>query len=134
MVIRQMQLAECQRMLASARLFRLACAFENQPYVVPVYAVYHENPDGQACLYGVTTYGQKIDWMRANPLVSVETDQFVSWSQWCRVVVLGNYIELDDMPEQNFGRAPALHQCDVQTKDLTLTPEPISNYWYPINF
>jgi len=37
MVIREMSREECLRVLAGARLARLACAHENQPYVVPVY-------------------------------------------------------------------------------------------------
>jgi nitroimidazol reductase NimA-like FMN-containing flavoprotein (pyridoxamine 5'-phosphate oxidase superfamily) len=42
MVIREMSNDECLRILAKVRLARLACASNNQPYVVPVYLVYHE--------------------------------------------------------------------------------------------
>ena len=35
----------------------------DQPYIVPIYFSY----DGKH-LYGVTTLGQKIEWMRSNPL------------------------------------------------------------------
>jgi uncharacterized protein len=73
MVIRELSNEECRRMLAGTRLARLACAFNNQPYVVPVYLAYHEPSEGEACFYGFTTVGQKVDWMRANPLVCVES-------------------------------------------------------------
>ena len=126
MIVRQMKTEECLQMLAEARLFRLACAFESQPYVVPVYAAYHEEPNAQGCLYGVTTFGQKIEWMRANPLVCVETDQLVGWSQWKSVVVLGRYVELYDTPEQEAGRAPISHNTDERPGDLTRELEPVS--------
>ena len=37
---------------------------ENQPYVVPVYLAYHQTSSGEAYLYGFTTPGQKVAWMR----------------------------------------------------------------------
>src|SRR4030095_7348470 len=53
-------------LLASTRLGRLACTQGAQPYVVPVHFAYHDR-----ALYGFATVGQKIEWMRANPLVCV---------------------------------------------------------------
>ena len=69
--LRRMVITELTRqasldLLTRAHLGRLACAQGNQPYVVPFYFVYYHD-----CLYGFSTVGQKIDWMRANPLVSV---------------------------------------------------------------
>jgi len=87
---------ECLRVLAGVRLARLACAQENQPYVVPVYLAYDE-ADG--CLYGFTTPGQKVEWMRANPLVCVEMDEVAAFDQWVSVVVFGRYEELPETPE-----------------------------------
>ena len=46
MVIREMSREECLQVLARGRLARLACACENQPYVVPVYLAYHEGLRG----------------------------------------------------------------------------------------
>ena len=76
---------ECLRVLAGARLARLACAHENQPYVVPVYLAYHE---ASGCLYGFTTPGQKVEWMRANPLVCVEVDEVAAYDQWVSVIAI----------------------------------------------
>ena len=42
MVIREMNREGWLRVLARARLARLACAHENQPYVVPAYLAYHQ--------------------------------------------------------------------------------------------
>jgi nitroimidazol reductase NimA-like FMN-containing flavoprotein (pyridoxamine 5'-phosphate oxidase superfamily) len=87
--------SDCRTALTGLRLGRLACARENQPYVVPIYFVY-EHP----YLYGFTTPGQKVEWMRANPLVCVELDQVADRDQWMSIVILGRYEELPDRPEE----------------------------------
>jgi uncharacterized protein len=81
-------------LLARMRFGRLACARSTQPYVVPVYFVYNNN-----YLYCFSTVGQKIEWMRVNPLVCVEVDEVVSPQQWTSVIVFGRYEELPDTPE-----------------------------------
>jgi nitroimidazol reductase NimA-like FMN-containing flavoprotein (pyridoxamine 5'-phosphate oxidase superfamily) len=91
MVIREMNWKECLRVLVGTSLARLACAQENQPYVVPVYLAYDEE---SGCLYGFTTPGQKIEWMRGNPLVCVEVDEVAAYDQWVSVIVTGRYEEL----------------------------------------
>jgi nitroimidazol reductase NimA-like FMN-containing flavoprotein (pyridoxamine 5'-phosphate oxidase superfamily) len=106
MVIREMSNDECLRILAKVRLARLACASNNQPYVVPVYLVYHEPSLGEQCLYGYTTVGQKVNWMRANPQVCVEVDEVKSSTRWTSVIAFGRYEELPYMPELNTGRPP----------------------------
>jgi nitroimidazol reductase NimA-like FMN-containing flavoprotein (pyridoxamine 5'-phosphate oxidase superfamily) len=93
MVIREMSRKECLRVLFGARLARLGCARKNQPYVVPVYLAYDE---ASGCLYGFTTPGQKIEWMRANPLVCVEVDEIAADDQWVSVIVFGRYEELPE--------------------------------------
>jgi nitroimidazol reductase NimA-like FMN-containing flavoprotein (pyridoxamine 5'-phosphate oxidase superfamily) len=90
MLIREMNKNECLRVLAGSRLARLACAHENQPYVVPVYLAYDE---ASRCLYGFTTPGQKVEWMRTNPLVCVEVDEVTSYDQWVSVIAFGRYEE-----------------------------------------
>lgn len=95
MVIREMSRVECLRVLAGTRLARLACAHHNQPYVVPVYLAYDE---ASRCLYGFTTPGQKVEWMRANPLVCVEVDEVADYDQWVSVIALGRYEELPETP------------------------------------
>ena len=93
MVIREMSRQECLRVLAGGRLARLGCAHENQPYVVPVYLAYD---DASGCLFGFTTPGQKIEWMRANPLVCVEVDEIAGHDQWVSVIAFGRYEELPE--------------------------------------
>jgi len=81
-------------MLSRARFGRLACAFEGQPYVTPISFAY----DGE-CLYSFSTVGQKIRWMRANPLVCLEIEELTSAQEWATVVVSGKYEELPPCPE-----------------------------------
>jgi nitroimidazol reductase NimA-like FMN-containing flavoprotein (pyridoxamine 5'-phosphate oxidase superfamily) len=87
-------------LLARTHLGRLACAKGNQPYVVPVYFAY-----ANEYLYSFSTIGQKIEWMRANPLVCVEAAEVVSPEQWVSVIVFGRYEELPDTPEWQSARS-----------------------------
>ena len=96
MVIQEMSRDECLAVLAGARLARLACAKEGQPYIVPVYIAYDRPRLGEPRLYGFTTLGQKVEWMRANPLVCVEVDDVTAFDRWVSVVVTGRYEELSD--------------------------------------
>jgi len=106
-VIHEMTREECLQVLSEMRLARLACAFKNQPYVVPVYLAYYASPGAKACLYGVTTLGQKVEWMRANPLVCVELDEIESYEHWVNVIVSGRYEELPEPQGLDGGRLPA---------------------------
>ena len=96
MIIREMSREECLRVLAGTRVARLGCSLDNQPYVVPVSLAYQKPEWGEPCFYGVTTPGQKIDWMRANPLVCVEVDEVAAHDRWVSVIVFGRYEELPE--------------------------------------
>ena len=80
-------------LLARARLCRVACAHEGRPYITPMHCVYDDKH-----LYGFSTIGQKISWMRENPIVCVLVDEIVSPQEWASVIVYGKYEELTDAP------------------------------------
>jgi uncharacterized protein len=103
MLIRDMTPQECRHLLARTGFGRLACARDNQPFIVPVYFAYE--PDH---LYGFTTAGRKIEWMRANPKVCVEVDEVENHFQWMSVIVTGRYQELPNTPEFSSERIHAL--------------------------
>ena len=84
---------DCREILTRVSIGRLACSRHDQPYIVPIYFAYE--PD---LLYGFTTAGQKIEWMRTNPKVCVEIDEIANHSQWTSVVLLGRYRELPNLP------------------------------------
>jgi nitroimidazol reductase NimA-like FMN-containing flavoprotein (pyridoxamine 5'-phosphate oxidase superfamily) len=94
MLVRDISTKDSLSLLGNMHLGRLACAQGSQPYVVPFYFAYDSN-----YLYGFSTVGQKIDWMRLNPLVCVETDDLMSADEWVSIVILGRYEELPNTPE-----------------------------------
>ncbi len=104
MFIHEMTASECSDALERTHVGRLACARDNQPYVVPMnYA-----SDGHYLyLYGFTTLGQKIEWMRSNPLVCFEIDNVVNHNRWMSVIVFGRYEELPDTQEFEIARKNA---------------------------
>jgi len=102
MLIHDMSRQASITLLARTRLCRLACAHEGQPYVTPISCAYSDN-----CLYSFSRLGQKITWMRANPLVCVEADEVASLQDWATVVVLGKYEELPKTPKYEMHRKRA---------------------------
>ncbi|HLA10955.1 MAG TPA: pyridoxamine 5'-phosphate oxidase family protein [Pyrinomonadaceae bacterium] len=102
MFIHEISDIECRRSLQSATIGRLACARDNQPYVVPIHFAFADS-----YLYGFTTVGQKTEWMRSNPLVCFELDEVNSDNQWLSIVVFGRYEELPDTPEFQCARIHA---------------------------
>jgi uncharacterized protein len=102
-------------LVARMRLGRLACARGNQPYVVPFYFAYDNN-----CLYSFSMVGQKIEWMRANPLVCVETEEIVSPRQWTSVVIFGRYEELVESEADRARRNQPPHPV---SRSISETPE-----------
>jgi len=128
MVIHELSDEECLRAIAQTRFGRLACAHDNQPYVVPVYYAYHKGADGASYLYSFTTVGQKIEWMRANPLVCVEWDEVEQYDRWISVIAFGRYEELTADPgagldEENLER-------EIQ-KAHELLREHSATWWQP---
>lgn len=102
MLIREISEQESLTLLTELRLGRLACAKGAQPYVTPFYFAYHSN-----YLYSFATAGQRIEWMRANPLVCVQADQIVNPQEWTSVIVFGRFEEMPDTEEWSHERAVA---------------------------
>jgi nitroimidazol reductase NimA-like FMN-containing flavoprotein (pyridoxamine 5'-phosphate oxidase superfamily) len=102
MFIHEMSDFECRKVLQSASVGRIACARDGQPYVVPIYFSF----DG-TYIYGFTTIGQKVEWMRSNSLVCFEVDQITNRNEWVSIVVFGRYEELPDTPECECARIQA---------------------------
>lgn len=101
MVIGEMTEKECRDVLARSSIGRLGCSQDNQPYVVPIYLAYESD-----YFYLLSTLGQKIEWMRANPKVCVQIDETANESEWLSVVANGLYEELRE-PQYTDARAHA---------------------------
>jgi hypothetical protein len=95
MKVKELKTDECIEVLKKSKLARIACSFENQPYIVPLMFSYR---DGDY-LYAFSTLGQKILWMRQNPLVCVEVEEIKSQEDWTTLVIFGRYEELTETPE-----------------------------------
>ena len=120
MFIHEMSKVECNNALSRARVGRLGCARNNQPYVLPLNLVF----DGNSYLYGFATLGQKVEWMRSNPLVCFEIDEVKNHSHWSSVIVSGRYEELPDRPEFEPARVHA-QEC-LQKRVMWWEPAYIS--------
>ncbi len=86
MVIQEMTARECRAKLTGRNVARLACAWNNQPYVVPIHVDFEAD-----YFYSYAMLGQKIEWMRQNPLVCLEIDALISHDQWETILVFGQY-------------------------------------------
>jgi len=91
MAINGMTEEETGAFLTNASLGRLGCSLDNQPYVVPIYFVYEPG-----YVYILSTFGQKTEWMRANPKVCLEVDEITDQSRWVSVIANGRYQELPE--------------------------------------
>jgi uncharacterized protein len=105
MLIEEMTPEDCRAMLRQQRqgFGRLACCFEDQPYVIPI----HFCIDGEYA-YSFSMAGQKVDWMRHNPRVCLEIDDIRSRDDWRSLVAFGLFEELPNTPAFRFERMRAL--------------------------
>ena len=105
LLIHELTPAECRDVLWRAKLGRLACAKDDQPYVVPIQLSYDALSDA---LYAFSTVGQKIEWMRTNPKVCVEIEEITDKSHWTTVVVFGTYEEIHESTQPKRAEEAAL--------------------------
>ena len=98
MLIHELTPAQCDEVLGRASVGRLACARNDQPYIVPIF-LYFDISDKS--LYSFSTLGQKIDWMRDNPKVCVAVDEISERFHWTTVIVFGHYEEIRDSEQES---------------------------------
>lgn len=101
MAIKEMSETECRAFLTRAHIGRLACALNDQPYVVPISVACEED-----YIYSFSTIGRKIEWMRKNPKVCVQLDELPAPPRWISVIATGLYQELS-VPQFESERAHA---------------------------
>jgi len=94
MLLQEMDAQACRELLKRLGSGRLACARNNQPYMIPIYFAADND-----LLYSFATFGKKIEWMRENPLVCLEADQVRGPNNWDSVVILGRFEELPNTVE-----------------------------------
>ncbi|AHK46104.1 MULTISPECIES: pyridoxamine 5'-phosphate oxidase family protein [Ensifer] len=102
MFVREMTRPECIALVTASHIGRLACARDDQPYIVPIQYAFTTGR-----LYGFSMPGQKIDWMRDNAKVCVQIDEFADRESWKSVVIYGSYRELPDTNQTHHERLQA---------------------------
>jgi uncharacterized protein len=115
MRVRNLSMLECTKLLAANRIGHLACASEGRPYVVPIYYAY-----GNGHVYAFCMPGKKLDYMRANPLVSLIVEEPSAGRQWRSVIVDGQFEEL---PDRKDSRAERDHAWSLLSRH--------SDWWEP---
>lgn len=78
-------------LLTDSATGRIGCSNNGKTYVVPVNYVYD---NGYIIVHGQE--GQKVEWMRQNPLVCFEVDKIADNTSWRSVIVQGVYEEITE--------------------------------------
>jgi nitroimidazol reductase NimA-like FMN-containing flavoprotein (pyridoxamine 5'-phosphate oxidase superfamily) len=82
--------AECEALLASQHVGRLAFSFRDRVDIEPVHYVFYGG-----AIYGRTQYGTKVDVLAHHPWVAFEVDKIEAMFRWRSVVVHGR-VEFPD--------------------------------------
>jgi nitroimidazol reductase NimA-like FMN-containing flavoprotein (pyridoxamine 5'-phosphate oxidase superfamily) len=93
--VEEMANSEIQALLARVSYGHLACARDNQPYVVPVNYAYDD-----PYLYIYTTDGMKAEIIRDNPRVCLQVEDVVDNTNWKSVIVMGEAEQITSVKER----------------------------------
>jgi nitroimidazol reductase NimA-like FMN-containing flavoprotein (pyridoxamine 5'-phosphate oxidase superfamily) len=84
-----------RKVFQSARVARLGCVVNGEPYVVPINC--HLEDD---CLYSHSLPGLKISGLRENPRACVQVDEIESDLHWRSAIAFGQYEEITKSNER----------------------------------
>ena len=94
-MIRMLSNAEARGLFQTARVARLGCVVNGEPYVVPINC----HIDGDR-LYSHSLSGLKISGLRENPRACVQVDQIESELRWRSAIAFGRYEEITKSTER----------------------------------
>lgn len=80
---------DARRVLQSARVARLGCIVNGEPYIVPINCNFEED-----CLYSHSLPGTKINGLRENPRACVQVDEIESDLHWRSAMAFGKFEEI----------------------------------------
>ena len=86
---------EARKVLQSAKVARLGCIANGEPYVVPISC--HLEDD---CLYSHSLPGLKISALRENPRACVQADEIESDLHWRSAIAFGKFEEITKSNER----------------------------------
>jgi uncharacterized protein len=87
--------SEARKVLQSARVARLGCIVNDEPYVVPISC--HLEDD---CLYSHSLPGLKVSALRENPRACVQVDEIESDLHWRSAIAFGKFEEITKSNER----------------------------------
>ena len=100
---------ETRALFQIAKVVRLGCIANGEPYVVPINCHFEDN-----CLYSHSLPGQKISGLRENPRACVQVDEIESDLHWRSAIAFGKFEEITkpneraDVLGKLLGRFPML--------------------------
>jgi nitroimidazol reductase NimA-like FMN-containing flavoprotein (pyridoxamine 5'-phosphate oxidase superfamily) len=109
-MVNTLESEEIEQLLQSARVGRLGCVVDGDPYVVPIN---FEFRDG--AIYGHSLPGLKISALRTHPRACVQVDQIDNDLQWRSALAFGNFEELTDEPERRDALTRLLDKYPMMT-------------------
>lgn len=86
---------EARRLFESARIGRLGCIVNGDPYVVPINCLLEDN-----YLYSHSLNGLKISALRENPRACVQVDVIESELCWRSAIAFGKFEEITNQEER----------------------------------
>ena len=109
--IEEMGNSEIDALLAKTGYGHLACARNNEPYVVPIHYAY-----AKPYVYIYTTLGKKAEIIKENPRVCLQVEEVGDNKHWHSVIVYGTAEELIDESEREIALKA------ITATNPTLTP------------
>jgi len=99
--------AECEALLTSQHVGRLAFSFRDRVDIEPMHYVY-----ANGHIYGRTQYGTKVNVLAHHPWVAFEVDEITALFEWRSVVVHGRieFPDPDGSPHDVRRRAQAVER------------------------
>ena len=101
---------EARKVLQSARVARLGCIVNGEPYVVPISC--HLEDD---CLYSHSLPGLKISALRENLRACVQADEIESDLHWRSAIAFGKFEEITKSNEREEFLARLLQKFPMLT-------------------
>ena len=86
---------EARVLFQLAKVARLGCIANGEPYVVPINCHFEDN-----CLYSHSLPGLKISGLRENPRACVQVDEIESDLHWRSAIAFGKFEEITKQNER----------------------------------
>ena len=80
---------EARKLLSAAKVGRLGCVDNGEPYVVPINYVFEDG-----LIYSHSLPGRKIDALRAHPRACLQVDEIEDDFNWRSVLAYGDFEEI----------------------------------------